>query len=191
MANVDAAFGFRPIGNDGGVYNGVTRRVVFPATSSTSATYIGDPVKLFTEDGQVGDAGGGYQAVIIAAGGDPVYGVVTSFEVDPDNLKLTYRAASTKRFAQVAMVDNALFEVQDKAAQGLANIGYNAAYVVAGGSAYTGLSGTEIVTSIVTNTGDVQLVGITDSVENDGTLSNANWIVKFNDPQSKPVRTGT
>ena len=191
MANVDAAFGFRPIGNDGGVYTGQTRRVAFVAAGSSTATFIGDPVKLDNVDGVLGDQGGAYQAVIIAAGGDPVYGVVTSFEADPNDLSLQYRKASTARFAQVAMVDNTLFEVQDSANQGLASVGFNAAYVVATGSTVTGLSATEIVTATAANTGDVQLVSIVDDVENDGTLSNARWIVKFNDPQSKPVRTGT
>jgi len=191
MANVDAAFGFRPIGNDGGVYTGQTRRCTMIATGSTTATFIGDPVKLDNVDGVLGEQGGAYQAVIIATAGDPVYGVVVSVEEDPNDLSLQYRAASTKRNVNVAMADNTLFEIQDSANQGLASVGFNAGYIVAAGSTVTGLSGTEIVTATAASTGDVQLISIVDDVDNDGTLSNARWIVKFNDPQGKPVRTGT
>jgi hypothetical protein len=191
MANVDAAFGFRPIGNDGGVYTGQTRRCAFIATGSTVATFVGDPVKLDNVDGVLGEEGGAYQAVIIATAGDPVYGVVTAFEANPDDLSAQYRKASTARFCQVAIADNTFFEVQDSANQGLAGVGANAGYVIGAGSAVTGLSATEIVTATVANTGDVQLISIVDDVENDGTLSNARWVVKFNDPQGKPVRTGT
>ncbi len=192
MANADAAFGFRPIGNDGGVYTGQTRRCAFATAGSTAATFVGDPVKMDNVNSVAGDQGGSYQAVIVCAGGDPVYGVVTSFEANPDDLSAQYRKASTARFCQVAIADNTLFEIQHTANPGLAGVGLNTDYLFAAGSTVTGLSGTEITgTATGANSKDCQLVSIVDAVDNDGTLSNARWVIKFNDPQGKPVRTGT
>ncbi len=192
MANVDAAFGFRPIGNDGGVYTGQTRRCVFATASSTAATFVGDPVKMQNVDAVAGEEGGAYQAVIVCAGGDTVYGVVTSFEADPDDLSTQYRKASTLRYCQVAIADNTLFEIQYAAAAGLAGVGLNTDFLFAAGSTVTGLSGTMLTgTASGVNTKDCQLVSMVDDVQNDGTLSNARWVIKFNDPQGKPVRTGT
>ena len=193
MANSVAPFGFRPIGNDGGVYTGQTRRCAFATAGSTVATFIGDSVKMDNVDAVLGDAGGAYQAVIrVTAGTDPVYGVVTSFEADPDDLSAQFRKASTARFCQVAMADNTLFEVQYSAAPGLAGVGLNTTYALTAGSTVTGISAMELNgTATGLNSKDVQLVSIVDDVENDGTLSNARWVIKFNDPQSKPVRTGT
>ncbi len=37
MANTDAAFGFRPVANDGGVFTGQTQRCVFLASIGTAA----------------------------------------------------------------------------------------------------------------------------------------------------------
>lgn len=185
MANVDAAFGFRPVGNDGGVYTGQTQRCVFN-TAATKDTFVGDPVKM-----DATDAVDGYAAVQIATAGAPVYGVVTSIEADPDNLSLQYRQSVTQRFCQVARADNTLFEVQEVANIGLAAVNGNIGYIVQAGSAFTGLSKTEITTPTANNTGDCQVVSGVNAVDNDLTASNARWIIKFNDPQGKPVRTGT
>jgi len=187
MANPDAAFGFRPVANDGGVYNGQTRRCVVAAAESATAVFVGDMVKLDAVDAETG----GYQAVTIATGGNPVYGVITSFEADPDDLSKQYRVASTRRFCQVALADNQLFVCQGQGNPGLAGVGLNAAYVQGAGSTVTGYSGAELVTATADSTGDLQIVGGYDAPDNDNTASNAIWTVKFNDPQSKPHRVGT
>ena len=187
MANADAPFGFRPVANDGGVFNGQTRRCAIVATGTTTALFVGDAVKMDT----AAAAAGGYQAVDVVTAGDPMYGVITSFEANPDNLSQQYRAASTLRYCQVAVADNQLYEVQASGAPGLAAVGLNAAYSKGSGSTVTGMSADEIASATVANTGDVQIVQGVDSPDNDLTLSNARWIVKFNDPQGKPVRTGT
>jgi len=188
MANADAAFGFRPVANDGGVYTGQTQRCVFLASVGTAA-YIGSVVKM-----QAGAAyAGGYQSVTVATLGDPAYGVVTSFEADPaTSLEDQYRKASTLRFALVARCENTLFQVQETGSIGLAGVGFNAAFTTGTGSTVTGLANTELASTSIANTStlDLQVVGGVDSVENDLTLSNAVWLVKFNDPQGKPVRTG-
>ena len=188
MANANAAFGFRPVANDGGVYTGQTQRCVVLATQGT-ALFVGSPVRMDTGAASTG----GYQSVRLASLGVPVYGVVTSFEADPTSLEDQYRKASTKRFALVARSDNTLFEVQEDANIGLAGVGFNASYTTDSGSTVTGLSTSEISSSTIdaTSTLDLQIVAGVDGVENDLTASNAVWIVKFNDPQGKVARTGT
>lgn len=185
MANADAKFGFRPINADGAPYSGGTRRCVFPA-GDTTAAFIGDAVTLG------GTSLSGYPTIAQAAAGDPVFGVVTAFEADPDGLKNQYRLASTQRFCQVATADNNLFEAQDDGTLDITSVGLNANFIVAAGSTAYGISGMEVnsTTEATTNTLDLQLVGIVDRADNDGTAANAKWIVKFNDPQSKAGRTG-
>jgi len=189
MANPDAAFGFRPVGNDGGVYNGVTQRCVFASTQATAA-YIGSVVKMATT-AAIGT--GGAQCVTVCTAADPVYGVVTSFEANADNLSQQYRVASTERYCQVVRADNALFEVQEAGSIGLAGVGFNANYSTGTGSTVTGLANTELTSSGIAATSslDLQVVSGVDRPNNDLTASNAVWIVKFNDPQGKALRTGT
>ena len=192
MANSDAAFGFRPIFRDGSPYNGATLRCVMLA-ADTTATFIGDPVGL---DGQASSEG--YPSVTQAAAGEPVFGVVTSFEANPDSLSDQYRKASTKRFCQVTPADGTYFEVQsddDTTALAEASVGLNAGFEVAAGSTAYGVSGFELDSSdaATTSTLDLQIVGLVDRADNllAGTGSaNKSVIVKFNDTQDKPLRVG-
>ncbi len=187
MANADAPFGFRPIGADGGPYNGNTRRCVIVATATTVAVFVGDAVKMDT----AAAGAGGYQAVDIATTGEPIYGVVTSFDADPTDLGTQYRKASTLRNCNVAIAADQLFVVQDEANLGLAGVGLNAQFNKVAGSTVTGFSKTEIGTPTASSGGDVQIYGGYDAADNDLTASNALWVIKFNDPQTKVVRTGT
>src|SRR5210317_1621399 len=137
MANVNSAFGFRPINRDGSPYNGATLRCVVLAADAT-AVFIGDPVWL---DGSSSE---GYPSVTQCAGGEDVFGVVTAFEANPDGLSDQYRKASTKRFCQVATADNTYFEIQsddDTTALAEASVGLNANFIVAAGSTAYGISG--------------------------------------------------
>ena len=191
MANANAPSGFRPINRDGSPYNGATLRCVFAAADATAA-FIGDPVWL---DGSSSD---GYPGVTQCAAGEAVFGVVTGFEANPDGLSDQYRKASTKRFCQVAPASSTYFEVQsddDTTAIAVADVGLNANYIVAAGSTAYGISAAELDSSglATTSTLDLQVVGLVDRADNllAGTGStNKNVIVKFNDPQDKPLRTG-
>jgi len=188
MANSDAAFGFRPVNDEGGPYTGQTRRCIWSDSGSAVAAFVGDVVK---QDDLSEGATQGYQTVIHAAAGGQMYGVVTSFEANPDNLSQQYRPASQVRYCQVALADSTLFEVQDAGTAGVAGIGLNALISTGTGSTYTGQSAQEITGFTANNTGDFQVVQGVDRADNDLTLANANWIVKFNNPAHKPVRTGT
>ena len=175
MANVDAAFGFRPIKSDGAPYTGQTERVVFLATE-TVAAFVGDVVRISTG---AADATG-TPAVKVCTAAAPAFGVVTSFEANADNLSQTTRLTLTKRFANVVRVDNLEFEVQASANPGLSNVNSNIAMVYAAGSTVTGLSGAEIVTPTTATTGDCQIVRGVNREGNDLTASNSVWVVKFN-----------
>ena len=190
-ANTDAPFGFRRV--VGGDSRYVTVRAVIPSSDST-ATFIGDPVKLLA-------AGSGehYAAVIQAAAGDPVYGVVEAFEADPaTSLENQYRAASTKRYARIVLVgDGSEFEVQsddDTTAAAIADVGLNANFVVGSGSTVTGMSGVELDSSSLNTTAtlDLQVIRFVNRDDNeiDTTGTNKNVIVRFNDSQTKQGRTG-
>ncbi|KKK92538.1 hypothetical protein LCGC14_2701910 [marine sediment metagenome] len=185
MANADAAFGFRPIKSDGAPYTGQTERVYFNA-AETKAAFIGDVVKIST---RAADATG-TPAVKIATGGNVAYGVITSFEADPDNLSNQTRVTVTKRFANVVRVDNLEFEVQAATNPGLATVNSNIAYTYAAGSTVTGLSKTEIDTPTTATSGDCQIVRGVNREDNDLTASNAVWVVKFNLVRGEPGAVG-
>lgn len=188
MANSDAAFGFRPVNNDLGAYTGQTRRCIWSDSGSAVDAFVGDVVK---QDDLSEGANQVYQTVIHAAIGDGCYGVITSFEANPDDLSQQYRPASQVRYCQVALAEGNLFEVQDSGTAGVAGIGLNALLSTGTGSTFTGQSKQEIGGFTTNSTGDFQVVQGVDRPDNDLTLVNANWIVKFNLPQSRPARTGT
>ena len=185
MANADVAYGFKPVNRDGSPYNGASLRCVF-AAADTVAAFLGDAVKLG------GTAIGGSPTVEQAAAGDDVFGVVTGFEADPDNLAAQYRLASTQRYCQVATADNTYFQAQVDDTLSITSAGLNADFIVGTGSTIFGTSGMEIdgTTEATTNTLDLQLVAPVAREDNDGTLADADWIVKFNVSQSRPGRTG-
>ncbi|KKM79286.1 hypothetical protein LCGC14_1351470 [marine sediment metagenome] len=187
MANTDAAFGFRPVANDGGVFNGQSRLVYFPSAVTTA--YIGDVVKL-NSTAALGLTGA--QAVETADTTDAAYGVVVSFLANPDNLSLQYKPTQTERYANIVLADNQLFEIQESANIGLAGVGFNAEFSTATGSTVTGYSNCELVSAGIANTAGLglQVVGGVGRPDNDLTASNAVWLVKFNDTQSVQGRTG-
>lgn len=193
MANPDAAFGFRPILRDGSPYSGGTIRCVI-ATTATAATFIGDPVKR-QADGSID----GYPQVVQAAAGDPVYGVVTAFEANPDALSDQYRKVATQRFCQVVRATpETLFEIQsddDTTALAIADVGLNANFIVGAGDTAYGVSGVELDSNGAASTSslDLQIHALVDRADNllSGTGStNKNAIVTFNDYQSKTFTTG-
>jgi hypothetical protein len=193
MANADAPFGFRPINRDGGPYNGATLRCVVTASDAT-ALFIGDAVDL------AGTSSEGYPAITQADTGEPVFGVVTAFEVNPDDLGAQYRKASTKRFCQVVVARGGqYFEVQsddDTTALAEASVGLNCAFVQTNtGDTVYGISGMELNSdgADTTTTLDCQIVGLVDRPDNllSGTGStNKNAIIQFNVPESAAHRQG-
>lgn len=181
MANVDTPFGFRAVGNvHGSPYTGATR-IFSTAAGDGTAIYIGDPVVLSGTSQTIG--GIVYNDVDQAATGNIIAGVVVGVLPDTRD-SLIYRAASTVRLLEVVTDPNALFEIQEVSggtALTADDIGLNANFVVAAGSATTGLSGVELnnATEADTNTLDVKIVGFVNRPGNE-IGEHAKYLVQIN-----------
>lgn len=168
MANPDTPNGLVPVRTlTGAPYNGAVN-IYSTAAGDGTAIYIGDPVKLSGTSQTIGDAI--YADVDQAATGDVIVGVVVGVVPDTRD-SLIYRAASTQRLVYVADDPNLLFEIQEVSggtALTANDIGLNADFVVAAGSATTGLSGVELnnVGEASTNTLDLKIVGMVNKPNN-------------------------
>lgn len=179
MANADAAFGLRPVGGlDGSPYNGGTIRCVIPSSDST-ATFIGDFVKL--TGSAVTTADGTFPAVIQGTAAAEIFGVVTAFEANADDLGAQYRKASTQRFCQVVPALDNLFAVQADEDIEVGDIGQTADLTVVAGSTVTGLSGIELDSSDIGTGGNVQILGVYNAPDNDLSTNNPVVIVRINE----------
>ena len=189
MANVDAAFGYRPIGKVGSGVN----------NAGTSLYAIGDNynTSIFKGD-HVMQASG----LVIAgtAGGDNNLGVFNGcFYIDPTSAKPTWSnyypadtnvtasgsiSGSTKVDAYIYDDPYYLFEIQCDGTIAKTDIGKNADTTLGTSSTVNGQSKTELKTSGAATTAALQLnvVGITKDPENDDASSdNANWHVMWNE----------
>lgn len=186
MANADAAFGLRPIGGlDGSPYNGGTITCVIPSGDST-ATFIGDPVKLHSTGATLSDGRGTYPGVIQATADGQIFGVITSFEASHSNLALQYRAASTERLCQVVPALDNLFVIQGDADLEVADLGntadlVNSLNVITAGSTVTGMSGAELDSSDIDTGGNLHILGFYNSPDNDISSNNSLVIVRLNE----------
>jgi hypothetical protein len=178
MANADAPFGLRPVMMmDGSPYNGHAIECVLLAADST-ATFIGDAVKL----SGTASADGTKPSVAQCAAGDEIFGVVTSFEYDPDDLTLQYRKASTLRTCYVVPALDCLFEIQEDSVGGalaITDVGATFDLVVGSGNTTTGLSGMELDSSTAADNG-LQVIKLA-AREDNAIGNNANWIVRINE----------
>jgi len=178
--NIDAPRGFRPVGNIAAVpFNGGTVRCQIPA-SDTIPTFIGDFVSL------LGSASAdGYPTVNQTIPGERIYGVVVSFDADPDTaLNTIYRLASTQRYCQVvAATENQLFVGQSAGLPGVAAIGLHADIVVAAGNTTYGISAMEISGTTIVTSAQLRLIAHVNRADNDPTLANPELIVQVAEPQ--------
>ena len=187
MANADASYGFKPVKMDGSPYSGGTVRCVILSGNGT-ATFLGDPVQ-FTAGTSLDGAPEVIQGVADAA----TMGVVTSFDADPTDLTAIHRKASTQRFCQVVLAENAWFMVQDNGTLGVAAANLRANFILGSGSTTSGQSTAEINAADATAdvSGDLLLWAPVNRPDNDATIANADWIVKFQDVQTDGPTTGS
>lgn len=163
MANINAPKGFVPVRHmNGAPWNGQTKMFLIPSSDGT-AVFVGDLVKLAGSAGAAGtvvsglDCEGMPTAAIASAGttGQDLLGPVVGFLVDPTNLTLKYRAASTNRIALVCVDPSVVYEVQEDAVGSniaAADIGLNVPYTTTAGNTTTGVSKMEIDSSAVATT---------------------------------------
>lgn len=183
MANADSAFGLRPVRYlSGAPYNGAANKYYIPSTDTDAAAYIGSVVKLTGG----ADADGIPVVTSNVAATNPVVGVVVS--VVPETAdSLIYRANSTSRYVMVADDPNLLFEVQEDSTGGaLAATAAGGTCPLAAftsGSTTTGLSATELDSSLLSEVSDtdddVRIIQLVQRPDNEiGT--NAKWLVRLN-----------
>lgn len=189
MANIDAAFGLRPIGKVGsGVQNmGATMYTI--EDNYGTAIFKGDHVLQ----------SGGY-VIAGTASGATILGVFNGcFYIDPTSKKPTWSnyypgsinvtsagsiSGSTNIDAYIYDDPYMLFEAQCDGTIAKTDIGKNTDTVLTAGSTVNGLSKNEIDDSTEATTAGLQvkIIGITKDPENDDASSaNANWYVMFNE----------
>jgi hypothetical protein len=184
MANLDNPNGFTPIGcMSGADWHSKLRDVCFLASDST-ATFIGDLVKL----SGTGSTDGLYPAVAQCAAGDSAVGVLVSltpdFESESTLSAANYRLASTLRYGKVAWGSDVLYSAQEDSVGGamaVTAIGGNVDVVVGSGNTITGLSGMELDSSSV-GTGNTLALRVhkVDNTIGNALGTNARWVVSIN-----------
>ena len=189
MANVDAAFGLRPVGKVGsGVNNeGTTLNTI--VDDYATSIYKGDHVMQ----------SGGYVIAGTASGATNLGVFNGCFYIDPTSAKPTWSnyypadtnvtntgsiSGSTNIDAYIYDDPYYLFEIQCDGTIAKTDIGKNADTTLGTSSTVNGQSKTELKTSGAATTAALQLniVGITKDPENDDASSaNANWHIMWNE----------
>lgn len=193
MANVDAAFGLRPVSYLGGAaWTGAARKFYIPATDTDAAAYIGALVKMTGG----ADADGIAAVTANVSSGDAVVGVVVGVEpVTADSA--IYRENSTARYVYVADDPNLLFEVQEDSDGGaLSATAAGGTCTLTGftsGSTVTGRSSIEIDSSGLSETADtdddVLIIGAVQAPDN--AIGNyCRWLVRLNNHAYVDAATG-
>jgi hypothetical protein len=183
MANQDAAFGLKSVGQLGSNVNseGVTEYSI--ASGASGNIFSGDPVKMANTG-----------TILVAAAGDQLLGVFRGCKYTNASGEVIYSSywpdgtVSSDAVAFVVDDPNALFEVQSAATGSVVQtvVGNNADIVYASGSTVDGQSGVEISGTTAATSAQLRIVGISGDPENNtlGTGSqsaNVNLIVKINE----------
>lgn len=182
MANIDAAFGLRPIAKVGSAPGGTTGTTKYSiGDNQSTAIFTGDPVK-YKNDG----------TVEVATASDALLGVFMGcFYTDPTTGKPTFRnyfPASLSPGDAIAFVaddpDQMFVVQQDSVGSNLvaADLNLNANLIFGTGSTTTGVSGVEIdsSTGAATATHQVRLIDFYDIPSNDATANNSELVIKIN-----------
>ena len=180
MANVDKAFGLRPIGNLSAT--GAQKQYGYEiADNQSGAIYQGDLVTVF--DGYVVKfAPATHTAAVGVFNGcnytDPTTGKPTWKNYYPGSVNITSGVIA----ADVLDDPNQLFLVQASAGMVQANIGKNADIVGTTGSTVNGISGMELDSSTIAKTAalNLKVVGLSASPDN-AFGTNAVVVVKINE----------
>ena len=183
MANKDAPFGLKPVGELGSGYNtsGTTEYSI--ASGASGNIFSGDLVKMANTG-----------TILVAAAGDQALGVFRGCKYTDSNGDVIYSAywpdgtVSSDAVAFVVDDPNTLFEVQSAATGSVTQtiIGLNADIAYTAGSTVDGQSSVEISGTMATTAAQLRIVGFSQDPENNtlGTGSqsaNVNLIVKINE----------
>jgi len=183
MANKDAPFGLKPVGELGSGYNtsGTTEYKI--ASGATGNIFSGDLVKMANTG-----------TILVAAAGNQALGVFRGCQYTDSNggvIYSPYWPSGTVTSDAVAFVvddPNALFEVQSAATGSVVQtvVGNNADIVYTSGSTKTGISAVEISGTTAATSAQLRIVGVSGDPDNNtlGTgaaSANVNLIVKINE----------
>jgi len=181
MANLDAPFGFRPVGELGSeVQNAGTSKYLI-ASGYTGVIYQGDVVYII---------GTGYIAVSGATTTANIGVFNGCFYNDPTTQKPTWKnyypgsITPTVGNIEAFIYDdpNKLFEVQSAGTLTQAAVGDNADQVYTAGSTINGASKSELAGSATGSSAQFRIIRISEDPSNSDIASaNANWIVRFNE----------
>ena len=180
MANVDKAFGMRPLGNLSA--SGSQKQFGYEiADNQAGAIYQGDLVTIYDGYLVAFDPSTQTAAVGVFNGCnyiDPTTGKPTWKNYYPGSVNIT----QGKIIADVLDDPNQLFIIQNDGTSAAANYGKNGDVVMGTGSTTTGVSGMELDTSTIANTAalNVKIVGLWD-VPNNAVGANAVVVVKINE----------
>lgn len=188
MANDTNFWGLRPVKHiNGSSWNGLTEKCYVGATYGT-ALYIGDPVMINNASAD-SDATALYTSVELATltYGNPIYGVITSFDEDDDvSHKKVYNPASTERYMNVCVDPTVIYHIRD---DGTGTPGrtwpfLNAQMVAGTPSTITGLSGIGLDANApaITQTWPLTIIRLA-NLPNNELADNAIWEVLINTHQ--------
>jgi hypothetical protein len=166
MANTNRPFGFRKVGSlSGSPISGAIQKFY---TNDSTAFYVGDTVMTEGTYGQVNADDMPRPAVVKAANGSVVLGVVVGFEILPASPTLRYHTSSTAQYVFVDVDPMDLYEVQgDSTVWTSDDIGTNAAITVSTGSTTTGLSNAVITSPSESASASVLIVGMSPDPSNE------------------------
>ena len=199
MANVNAAFGLKPLNLNGTTWSGQGKLIHIP-TSQSGNIFLGDPmIPLGTTDAfgvpEWGIASAGATNIVgssfLGKSNGPAGSGVTLLQSDP-----IYFVGGTSAYGFVCDDPDVVYTIMEDSVGGaiaIANAGYSVGQLVAGtGSTATGLSGWMLDSSTVgvgDGTYQVRLLGLTRGPDN--AIGNfARWNVIINLPVLAPKTAG-
>jgi hypothetical protein len=180
MANVDKAFGLRPLGNLSAT--GAQKQYAYEINDNQSgAIYQGDLVTLSSGYVVKYDSTLHTAALGVFNGCnyiDPTTGKPTWKNYYPGSVNITAGVIS----AEVVDDPNQLFLIQADEDVVQADIGLNAPIAYTAGSSVTGLSATELDSSLIANTASLvlKIVGFYNSPSNERATNHVDVVVKIN-----------
>jgi hypothetical protein len=181
MANIDGAFGLKPVRRLGGVANFTANEYVI-ASGATGPIYQGSPVIM--------DAAGGGDIIVAAAGATDIVGVFGGCSyTDPTSGKPVFSnyypgsIAASDIVAQIYDDPKQVFEIQCDGTIAQASVGANADMTsIDSGSSTTGKSSAEISATTASGTAQLRIIGMSKDPDNDDqTAANGNVYVYINE----------
>ena len=177
MANTSRVRGFVPAKSlIGAPWQSLVRKYAADASKS-AAIFIGDPVTLDTDGNVIAAVSGGVVlGVVVAVGEDATTFGETGY-FNPNDLGKRFLAAADAGVVGVVPAEAALFNVFDDGGDLDLNLGDSRDFLVAAGSTLTGNSAYTIDSTTTNN--DLKVVEKNTSPDNDDSLADAQYIVKF------------